>query len=194
MKLSAAAALAAVMFFGTMIFGTAIAQEEVEREIEVKVIMDGDGADDTSAIRWASKGMAFDMQDMAVGETRVIDGESGHSASVTRHEDGYSFDIDGKTIKMPNFGAEGVHMAFASSEGLHENVNIDIMNDDIHGMKPHMADGVTIISSTPLDNSVRESIKSVLISAGNNDEVTFIDGNQVGMRVIKMKTHVEVTE
>jgi len=189
MKFSVIAALAAVT-----ILGTAIAQEEVERKFEVKVIMDIDGADDGSDIRWASGRIAFDMQDMAVGETRVIDGESGMSASVTRNEEGYSFDIDGETIKIPNLGAEGVHMAFASADGLHENVNIDIINDDIHGMKPHMADGVTIISSTPLDNSVRESIKSVLISAGNNDEVTFVDGTQVGVRVIKMKTRVEVIE
>jgi len=188
MKLSVNAALAAVM-----IFGPATAQEDVERKIEVKVFIAGEGSDDTSAMRWTSKGMSFDMQDMAIGETRTIDGESGQSASVTRLEDGYSFDVDGKTVKMPDMGSLGVAIAHADIDGLHENIDIDVMND-VHVTRAHMADGVTIISSTPLDSSVKESIKSVLISAGSNDEVTFIDGSQVGMRVMKMTKHIEVTE
>jgi hypothetical protein len=176
-----------------MIAGSAIAQDEIERNIEVKVIVDDDGSGDMSAIHWASKGMDFDMQDMAVGETRNIDSESGKAISVTRTEDGFSFDIDGKTIDMPGMGGYGTRMAFLDTDGPGENIEIDVMGG-LHKMRPHMADGVTIVSSTPLDDSVRESIKSVLISAGNDDEVTFIDRSQGGKRVFMMKKQVEVVE
>ena len=60
-------------------------------------------------------------------------------------------------------------------------------------MRSHHPEGVTIISAEPLDDSVRESIRSVLISAGNDDEVTFIDGsaNDGQVRVIKKRIEVQ---
>ncbi|MBT5219526.1 MAG: hypothetical protein HOI35_16550 [Woeseia sp.] len=92
---------------------------------------------------------------------------------------------------MPDIGAHGTHMAFVNADDMHHEIDIEVMGDG-HAMSPHRQDGVTIISSKPLDASVRESIKSVLISAGNGDAVTFIDGSAEGKRVFMMKKNVEL--
>jgi hypothetical protein len=91
---------------------------------------------------------------------------------------------------MPDMGAHGTHMAFADASGIHEAVDID-MDSDVHVMTAHHPEGVTIVSGQPLDQSVKDSIRSVLISAGNNEEVTFIDGSEDGRRVMVKK--IEIT-
>jgi hypothetical protein len=53
-------------------------------------------------------------------------------------------------------------------------------------------EGVTIISGVPLDDSVRESIRSVLISAGIGDEVRFIDHDNADKSVRVVTKRVEV--
>ena len=54
--------------------------------------------------------------------------------------------------------------------------------------------GVTIISGDILDDSIRDSIRAVLQSAGHTDEVTFIDssGGSDGKHVKVIRKHVEV--
>jgi len=81
-------------------------------------------------------------------------------------------------------------MAFVDTDAVDHEVDIEVIGDG-HAMGAHRQDGITIISSKPLDSSVRESIKSVLVSAGNGDEVTFIDGSGEGKRVIMMKKKIE---
>lgn len=185
MKIVKLAMLAAVV-----ICGAAIAADEVERKMAIKVVVAGDGADESSDFSWTSDNMDFDLQDLAVGETRQIENASGRDVSVTRSEDGFSFDIDGKTVMMPDIGAHGTHMAFVDADEVDHDIDIEVLGDG-HAMRAHRQDGITIISSKPLDSSVRESIKSVLVSAGNGDEVTFIDGSGEGKRVIMMKKKVK---
>ena len=109
---------------------------------------------------------------------------------------------------VPDMGTHGTHMAFVDAEGghgdvdvrvmkmsgMHEDIDIEVMGDGAHMMQAHHPDGVTIISGTPLDDSVKESIRSVLISAGNNEEVTFVDGSAEGRQIRVIKKHVEVTQ
>ena len=115
-------------------------------------------------------------------------------------------DPEGDTVVVPDMGAHGTHMAFVNADGdpgdidvrvmkmdgVHENIDIEVMGDGAHMMQAHHPDGVTIISATPLDDSVKESIRSVLISAGNNEEVTFIDGSGDGKQVHVIKKHIEI--
>ena len=159
-------------------FGAATAQD-VEKKMQIKVMVAGDGGDGSSEMHWSSNDMDFDLQDLAVGETRTIESESGKNITVTRAEDGFSFDIDGKAVMMPDMGAHGTHMAFMGDGGIHEAIDIDVTSD-IHVMKAHHPEGVTIVSGKPLSDSVKDSIRSVLISDGNDDEVTFIDGSEDG--------------
>ena len=90
---------------------------------------------------------------------------------------------------MPDMGAHGTHMAFIGGGGLHEAIDIDVTSD-VHIMQAHHPEGVTIISGEPLDESVKDSIRSVLISAGNNEEVVFIDGSEGGKRVMVKKIEI----
>lgn len=168
-----------------LVFGAAMAQE-VEKKMQIKVIVAGDQA---SAVNWTSDAMDFDMQDLAIGESRTFENDSGESVTIMRAEEGFSFDVDGETIMMPDIGAHGTHMAFVDAGGIHEAVDIDI-DANVHVMTAHHPEGVTIVSGKPLDQSVKDSIRSVLISAGNNEEVTFIDGSEGGRRVMVKKIEV----
>ena len=172
-----------------MTFGAAMAQE-VEKKMEIKVMVAGHGSDEASGIHWVSNDMDFEMQDLAVGESRTIDDESGQTVTITREEEGFSFNVDGKTVMMPDMGMHGAHMAFIGDGAGHENIDVDVTSD-IHVMRAHHPDGVTIVSGKPLDDSVKESIKSVLISAGNNEEVTFIDGSEDGRHVMVKKIEIK---
>jgi hypothetical protein len=177
LKLAALAAL--------LVFGAATAQE-VEEKMQLKVVV---GGDEATEVNWTSSEMDFDMQDLAIGESRTFENDSGNPVTITRAEEGFSFDIDGKTVMMPDLGAHGTHMAFADASGIHGAVDID-MDSDVHVMTAHHPEGVTIVSGQPLDQSVKDSIRSVLISAGNNEEVTFIDGSEDGRRVMVRKIKI----
>jgi len=76
-----------------MIFGAAMAQD-VEKKMEIKVMITGEGSDDATEMHWSSDDMDFDIQDLAVGETRTIESESGKTVTITRAEEGLSFDIE----------------------------------------------------------------------------------------------------
>lgn len=174
-------------------FGTAIADEKIERKMEIKVVVDGDLSDDSGAVHWTSESMDFDLQDLEVGEARTIENETGKPVTVTRGEEGFTFDIDGQTIDMPDVGERAAHMAFIGTHGADHDIDIEVIGD-AYTAGSRSTEGVTIISSKPLDASVRESIKSVLMSAGNNDEVIFIDGTDNAQRVMVMKKEVEITQ
>jgi len=170
--------------------GAAQAQE-AEKNVEIRVVVSGDG-DETSEMHWSGDHMGFELHDMAVGETRTLEDESGKSVTVTRSEDGFDFDIDGKVVSLPPMGEHGKHMAFAGAGGPHENVDVRVMRGGPLAMRAHGPEGITIISREPLDDSVRESIRSVLISAGKDEEVIFIDGSQEGPHVMMRK--IEIAE
>jgi len=200
MKLIQLAALAALMAFGVA------SAQEVEKKMELKVVVAGDGVGNEHAVHWVSDGAG--LEDLAVGESKTIAGESGREVVVTKTEDGMQFEIDGETVVMPDMGAHGTHMAFVDAEGghgdidvrvmkmdgMHEDIDIEMMGDGAHMMQAHHPDGVTIISGTPLDDSVRDSIRSVLISAGNNEEVTFVDSSVESRQIKIIRKHVETTQ
>ena len=144
----------------------------------------GDARDQATEVQFSSDSMDFAMQDLAVGETRTIESDSGKTISITRAEQGFRFDHDGESVMMPDIGAHGTMMTMVDAGAMHEAINVD---SAVHVMKSQHPEGVTIVSGMPLEQSVKDSIRSVLISAGNNEEVTFIDGKQDGRRVMVKK-------
>ena len=161
----------------TLNFGAA-ALADVEEKREIKIIVAGASSDDNATFRWTSNDPGFDMQGMQVGETQSIVDEAGRSVLITREAEGFKFDVDGKTVVIPDMGAHGAHMAFIDVDGSDFSSDIDVeIIGDHQMMTSHDSDGVTIISGEPLDATIRESIKAVLQSAGRDDEVTFIDGS-----------------
>jgi hypothetical protein len=201
MKLMNIAALAVLMAFGT------VTAQEVEKKIELKIMVEDDGVEGEHAIHWSSDNADMNFAELEIGESQTITGESGREVVVTRTEEGMQFEVEGETIVMPDMGAHGTHMAFVGDgehgdievkvmkmSGVDEDIDVRIIGDGTHMMQAHHPEGVTIVSGTELDDSVKESIKSVLISAGVNEEVTFIDGSQEGRQIRVIKKHVEITE
>lgn len=200
MKLIQLAALAVLMAFSVA------SAQEAEKKMALKVVVAGDSAGSEHAVHWV--GDDAGLEDLAIGESKTITGESGREVVVTKTEDGMQFEIEGETVVMPDMGAHGSHMAFVDAEGghgdidvrvmkmdgIHEDIDIEMMGDGAHMMQAHHPDGVTIISATPLDDSVRDSIRSVLISAGNNEEVTFVDSSVESRQIKIIRKRVETTQ
>jgi len=188
----------------TVIFSAAVlADVEVEREM--KIVVQGVSDDDSTSFHWVSDDSGFDIENMQVGETHSIVDESGRSVLITRQEEGFEFNIDGETVVVPN---DEHDWALAGGGDFMTNVDVEVIADHemmsaheagsvaIMSGGPHEASGVTIISHEPLDESVRESIKSVLLSAGRDDGVTFIDGNRGshGQQVRIVKKKIEISQ
>jgi len=179
-----------------MTIGTAVAQDE-EKKTELRIAVDRDG--DTRDIHWVSRDPDFDMNDLAVGETRRISGESGKEVTLTRTDNGMQIEVDGETVVVPAMDKDATHMAFVSADGEligagGEEVDVQVVNDDTRVVRIQPPDGITIISSEPLDDAVQESIRSVLISAGKDEEITFLDRSADGKRVKVIRKRVEITK
>ena len=178
----------------TMILGAA-ALADVEEKREMKIVIQGASSDESTSFHWVSDDSDFDMQGMQVGETHSIVDESGRPVLITREEEGFKFDIDGKTVVVPDMGVHGTQLAFSDGSDFNSDFDIEIIGDQ-HMMSSRDGSGVTIISGEPLDASTKESIKSVLISAGRDDDVIFIDGSggSDGRHIKIIKKKIEITQ
>ena len=157
-----------------MFAATAVA--EGEEQHEVKIVVAGAVSGDGETIHWTSGGMpGFDMHSMQVGETQSIIDEAGRSVLVTREEDGFRFDVDGKTVNVPAPGAPGDFVMFAGAQDAAATFDVAVLGDHPPPPPFHGANMVTVITDEPLDAATQESIKAVLLSAGRDEEVTFID-------------------
>ena len=180
---------------------TTFSQEEHEMKFEV-IVAEG-GSDQSSRVHWSSDNADFDIQDMQVGESRSIVDDDGRAILITRGEDGFKMNVDGETIdlpEMPGMGAHGAHMTFVDGGDMDVDVQVIGSSSGTFATSSGMIasgggpQGVTIISGDILDDSIRDSIRAVLQSAGHTDEVTFIDssGGSDGKHVKVIRKHVEV--
>jgi len=175
----------------TLVFGTA-ALADVEKMHEMKIVIESDSPDGTADFTWISDDPGFDMETMQVGEAQSIVDESGKSVLITREVDGFSFNIDGDIIDMPNMSEHPVHLAFVDGMEVDGDIDIEVIGDH-RMMSAHASNGVTIITGETLDASTQESIKAVLQSVGRSEDVTFIDGSGGdGGQVRVMKRQIEI--
>jgi len=137
--------------------------------------------------------LGFNLHDMQEGENRSIVDKSGRNILVTREADGFKFDIDGKTIKMPLFEGKQHGAMWLGDE--------DLSGFDVHAMRgssianAHSMNGVMIVSEKPIDEATQLAIKSMLESAGHGSEVRFIDatatyGGPHRIKVIEKKVEL----
>jgi hypothetical protein len=172
------------LLLATVIFGAAAyAGDPGHQKVEIRVIADdGDGE---THLALDSDDLDFDLHEMQVGENRSIVDKEGRTVLVTRTEDGYSFDIDGKTIDMPLIGAHGGKMEWT----------IDSEHDKHMGPPPTMFDdGVVIVSDKEIDTATQEIIRNALQAAGH-ENVHFADKPEGGPhRVHVVKEVVERKE
>lgn len=148
------------------------AGEQAKHVIAIDVV----GEDDTEkvSLKLNSEDLGFELDEMQVGETRSVVDEKGRAILITRSESGFSFDVNGKTIDMPDFtevNGENFHWVANSDDAA---MNVQVLH---HNRTATLAGpgGTVIITSKPIDESTRLSIQAILESAGHGSEVDFID-------------------
>jgi len=77
----------------------ALASEQRRMHVEIAIDADGDAV---QAFSFDSDQAGFDLEQMQIGESQTITDASGNAALVTRTEDGFQFDVNGKTIDVPD--------------------------------------------------------------------------------------------
>ncbi len=154
--------------------GSALAGEDVRMKIAVAVVDDASG--DETRFEINTKDLGFDLHDMQEGENRSIIDESGRNILITRENDGFTLNIDGKIIEMPAlFG--GHHGMLMAGDGDLADVDVRVLHHGgpmaMHDL--HEMDDTMIISPKPIDDATQQAIKSLLESAGYGSDVSFID-------------------
>jgi len=142
----------AVISWACLLATAAIAGEEKRTHIEIEVDDDVSGH---QAFTFDSQDAGFDLDSMVVGETRNLTDASGNTADVSRTDDGFEFDVNGKTIKLDN-----LHEV----NGLHDEheveIHVDQSDNDVIAVKRIKkvkmikttdAAGVTVISDNGID-------------------------------------------
>jgi len=173
------------------LFGIAIAQDQTRVQIEV---ISDDADHEPVHIALDSDEMGFNLHDMQEGENRSIVDKDGRTILVTRNADGYSFDVDGKSIDMPLI-ASGHHGVVISDADRGENVDVRVMKHRGVAKSAHM-DGTMIMTGKPVDEATQQAIQSLLESAGHDGEVRFVDRESIHEehQVHVIKKQVEIVE
>jgi hypothetical protein len=177
----------------TVLFVTAAySGEKQHHKMEIKVISD-DGA---THLTLDSDELGFNLHDMQVGENRSIVDKEGRSILVTRGEDNFSFNIDGKTIDLPVFGGHEDGNVWVSKGDYTSDIDVHVMHG---GMAPDVMfddEAVMIFSGKTIDEATQQIIRTALESAGH-ENVRFAGGDVGGphrVHVVKKFVEVEVTE
>jgi hypothetical protein len=122
------------------LFGVAVAQDQTRVEIEVQA---DDAHGDSMHIALDGDDLGVDLHDMQEGENQAIVDEQGRTILITREADGFRFDVDGKSIKMPMLHEDSETMMKIHSEHdanvdvhvVHDVVEIDGEHDGEHTVK-----------------------------------------------------------
>ena len=107
------------------LFSVALAQDEARVKIEVKT---DDGNGDGVQIALDGDDLGVDLHDMQEGENQAIVDEQGRTILITREADGFRFDVDGKSIRLPMLqGDRETMMKIHAAHG--DNVDVQISED-----------------------------------------------------------------
>lgn len=134
----AAKSVISLIFIGA--FSVALAQDEARVKIAVATD-DGDG--EGIHMQFDSDDVGFDLQDMQEGENPAFVDELGRTILVTRAADGYTFDVEGKTIKMPLIDGDHKHMLHLNGDHdqdievyvEHDVLEVDGDHEDAHEVR-----------------------------------------------------------
>jgi hypothetical protein len=153
-----------------LVMTPAVAEDHVDRKVEIKILADADG-----------EGVELDLSDLEVGETRWITTDSGKDVGVTREDDGYRLDIDGEEtfIMSPGVGMHNRVMVHATTDhdggGSYDSTsNVWVNSDhDVINLDSMTGDSVFISGLGDLDENQKADIIDALRSAGVDKEVHF---------------------
>lgn len=156
-----------------------------EARHEMKIVVEDDQHGEPLRVELDSKALGFKLHELQVGETRsVVDGE-GRPVLITRTEGGFTFDVEGRTIDVPEMPARGGKQKRKHKVVMHR------------GAGPEHAPGdVMILSGEPIDAATQDAIRSLLQGAGHEGEVRFIDhpmpaGAEKRVRIVEKRVEKE---
>jgi len=176
----------AVFMAAALFAATAYAGEEAHHKMEIKVVTDDGNGESIVVID--SDDLDFRLHDLQIGENRSIVDKEGRSILITRAEDGFTLNIDGKTVELPEIDMRGRHFA--------PGVDFDVRVMD-HGTAPYglwEPDGVMIISGKEIDEATQQIIRTALESTGH-ESVNFTGGHGGGLHQVHViEKVVEVAE
>lgn len=146
---------------------SAFAGEEKHMSMSIAVV--DDATQEEVRVDLDDATLGFRLEDMQVGENRAVVDKNGQNVLITREENGFKFDVDGKTIRTP------LHDAPAAGE-----FDVVVMGAPhaapAHRARPpRMPPGTTIISGEPIDEATQQAIEELLKAAGHDADVRFID-------------------
>ena len=168
-----------VLFWAFLLATAAVAGEEHRTHIEIAV--DDDGSGERSFI-FDSAEAGFDLQSLAVGETRAVTDASGNVANVSRTEAGFEIEVAGETISLGDLGAEEDFAMHMHDDAHAVDVDTAVVIEGSKQIrivrKGDAADNVTVISGGAIDEATRQRIREALASVGMDTEVEFIDSTE----------------
>lgn len=170
----------ALFFWVFLIAGAAIAGEEQRTRIEIAV---DDDAMSSQSFVFDSEESGFDLDSMAVGETRTLTDSAGRTADIRRTDDGFELDVNGNAIHLPDLPVPGDMHGEQSIEILVDDVDSDVVVvNDIKKVKIIRSDSaadVTVISGKEIDAATRKRIREALEASGQYGDVQYIDGSEL---------------
>jgi hypothetical protein len=184
-----------IVFTGLVLGLAATAFAGDETKMKMSVVVIDDAADGEIRIELDSDDLDFDLHGMQEGENRSIVDKSGRTILISRNADGFSFDVDGKTIDLPVLGGEHHGGMWIGDDG-GDDVKLHFIKKGMFGGGESM-DGIMIMSGKPIDEATQQAIKTLLESSGYDSDVDFMDhsGPHGGPhRIEVIRKHVEVTK
>ena len=168
-----------VLFWAFLLATAAVAGEEHRTHIKIAVEDDGSGQ---QSFIFDSDDSGFDLQSLAVGETRAVTDASGNVANVSRTEAGFEVEVAGETISLGDLGTEEDFAMHMHDDAHAVDVDTDVVIEGSKQIrivkKGDAADNVTVISGGAIDEATRQRIREALASAGMDTEVEFIDSTE----------------
>ena len=136
----------AVLLWAFLLATAAVAGEE--HRTHIKIALDDDGSGQQSFM-FDSDDADFDLQSLAVGETRAVTDASGNVANISRTEAGFEVEVAGETIVLGDLGAEEDFAMHMHDDAHAIDIDTDVMIEgtrQIRIVKTGDADNVTVIS------------------------------------------------
>lgn len=189
MKFKQFAVLVVIGLFATTVWSG----EEMRHTMKIAIV-EADG-DSETRIELDSDDLGFNLHEMQVGENRSIVDKEGRSILITRGEENFSFEVDGKTIDMPLFGGhDGANVWVSKGEFAPDfDVDVRVMHEGMAPMAMGL-EGVMIVSEKEIDEATQQIIRTALESTGH-ENVHFAGGHEGGPhRVHVISKVVEVTD
>jgi len=185
----------AVLLWAFLLATAAVAGEEHRTHIKIAVDDDGSGQ---QSFMFDSDDAGFDLQSLAVGETRAVTDASGNVANVSRTEAGIEIEVAGETIVLPDpglgdLGAEQEYAMHMHSDAHVVDIDTEVAIDgarQIRIVKTGNVDNVTVISGGAIDEATRQRIREALASAGEDNEVEFIDSTEIHSNGARKEVHI----